>query len=217
VTTYIKNYRFTVATDKGIVRTNESEHPSLFSAMLALSEEDGISKTVLDNLNEGQTASLGINVKIECLVNRIKPRSPRRPHEVVQQEKEARRLRVEAKARIDREHQAKWHAEQERLKKLKRKRIANQIDHAFQSGHSGSGPVETFITCSHCDGPAALLALSRPIPIGATVLDESTITDARCSEHENTYPRSVNKVLCADLEFLYEGIRQIAIKAKANL
>jgi hypothetical protein len=210
--TYLKNYRITFTTDKGIVNTRESEHPLFFSA------EDVIEKgIVVNSLSEGQSASMELNVKVECLVNRIKPRSPNRPHDVVQKEKEDRRLRAVEAAREKRERAAKWKAELEMLEKLKRKRITNQIDHAFQSGHSGSGPVETFITCSHCDGPAALLALSLPIPIGATVLDESTITDARCSEHENTYPRSVNKILCANLEFLYEGIRQIAIKAKASL
>jgi hypothetical protein len=210
MTKYIRKYRITITTDNGTVHNEESKN-----TWFVLTERDTFNKSgvVLDTLQEGQSASVGVNVKVECLVNRLKPRCPRRPHEVIVQEKEARRLRVAAQAQERAQWEERWKADQEMREKSKRKRITAQIDHAFLSGkHSGSGPVEKFLTCSNCDSPAAVLLLSRPIPAGATVLDESTILDAFCSEHERF--GTGDKVPCADLEFLYEGIRQVAIKAR---
>ena len=155
-------------------------------------------------------------VTVECLTNR---RAPRRPPEVIAQEKQARLAAAQERA----QEQAKYAQQQkeERAKRcrLVRQRITNQIDHAFATGaRSGAEPVAKYVTCMNCDAPAAVLHLNLPIPPGAAVLDESTIIGATCSAHDSPYTRnSVAEVIpCARLEFFYEGIRQIAIKAGAK-
>jgi hypothetical protein len=155
---------------------------------------------------------VGINATVQCLLNR---RAPRRPPEVIAQEKAARLVRAQKLALEAKAQQAQV----EIRRKHARQRITNQIDHAFaSSARTGADPVAKYVTCMYCDAPAAVLHLNLSIPPGAAVLDESTIIGATCSTHDSPYMRnSVAEVIpCARLEFFYEGIRQIAIKSGAK-
>jgi hypothetical protein len=167
----------------------------------------------LENMSEGETASR--NVKIECLLNRPAPRAPRRPHEVIVEEKVAKAAakaeRAAERARWGEKHKKAVEEQQARS----RRRIKNQIDYAFKSGpESGSEPVAKYITCGNCDAPAEFLRLSREVPPGAAVLDESLITGATCAEHNNPGYCAITQaaIPCSRLEFFYNGIRQIGIK-----
>jgi len=214
VTKFVKNYRITITTDNGLVLSEESEYPSFFSAMHSTVEKSGI---VLGDLKEGQSASVGVNVNVECLLNRPKPRRPRRAPEVIAQEKQARLAAAQKRAKEAAEYAQQRKAQADLRLKHVREQITHQIDHAFASGaRTGTAPVAKFITCTHCAAPAAFLHLNLPIPTGAAVLDESTIVDAVCADHNYlSYRSTMAEVIpCAQLEFFYDGIRQIAIKTQ---
>jgi hypothetical protein len=153
----------------------------------------------------GQKGSVDMGVvSWECTMN---GRAPRRPPHIIAAEKAARA----AKGQQRKERREQWKREAaERVVHL-RNRIKHQVDHAFATGKSGTEPASKYITCQHCDGPAALVCLSRLPTKGASVLDEDTIVGALCSNHSN-YNGNQPKIPCAKLEFFYDGIRQIAIK-----
>jgi len=134
-------------------------------------------------------------------------RAPRRAPNVIAAEKAA----SAANGLKRRQQREQWEKErQQRIVHL-RQRIRHQVDHAFAIGKSGTEPASKYITCEHCDAPAAWLVLSRAITKGACVLDEDTIVGALCAGHGN-YNGNSQKVPCARLEFFYDGVRQIAIK-----
>jgi hypothetical protein len=144
-------------------------------------------------------------------------RAPRRPADVIAKEKAERAKRSQARQA----ERAKWQAEADQRTLNIRRRISQQVDHAFALGKHGTEPAAKYITCHHCDASAAVVCLNQPIARGATVLDEETIVGALCSEHIQHTPysyysryssRDVVKVPCAKLEFFYDGVRQIAIK-----
>jgi hypothetical protein len=163
-------------------------------------------------MSEGETLSIDIpnvRVAVECILNRPAPRAARRPPDVIAAEKKAKAEKARQRA-IDIENRKKA---EEKERARRRQRITNQIDHAFKSGpESGSEPVAKYITCQHCDAPAAFLELDREVARGVAVLDESTIIGAGCSEHDYTRYRGNEKILCSRLEFFYTGIRKIGIK-----
>ena len=83
---------------------------------------------------EGDTITLDVRVVLTCVMNR---RASRRAPEVIAQEKQAQQ--VKRQARAEERRQAEERAAQ--MRKAKRRRITQQIDHAFQTGHeSGSEP-----------------------------------------------------------------------------
>lgn len=209
--TYLKNYRITVTTDGELIHSEESVYPSYFSMSRILGER-GIA---LADLQEGQSASKVFTVAVDCLLNRLKPKAPRRAPDVIAAEKAAKLVKQQARA----EQRRKAEERAARIRKAKRVRITQQIDHAFMTGHeSGSEPVSKYVTCDYCSGPADFLYVNVPLAPGAAVLDEGTITDAVCAEHNhaagNSYFSVAEIIPCSRLEFFYTGIRQIAIKAK---
>jgi len=166
------------------------------------------------NPTQGRKGTLVLTIDWECTFN---GRAPARPKDVIAAEKARRAAKHQAKL----EREAKWEQEnQKRIIQL-RKRIQNQVDHAFSQGKTGTEPVSKYITCQHCDAPAAFIALSADPPRGATALDEDSITGALCAGHGNNHQQYVGrgvwkqlaKIACDRLEFFYSGIRQIAIKA----
>lgn len=163
----------------------------------------------------GQRGSLDLGtLSWECTMN---GRAPARPKDVIAAEKAARAVKSQTRM-ADRERWKKEAAE--RIVNM-RKRIKNQVDHAFALGSHGTEPAAKYITCQHCDAPAAVLSLSSAPARGSSVLDEDTIVGALCHQHRQSTPYSYyNRYRCGSvttlevsrLEFFYDGIRQIAIK-----
>jgi hypothetical protein len=217
---YVTNYRITITTDNGVVHFEEREYPSLDSAVYRALHKGGIA---LGDLKEAQSASMGFTIAVECLLNRPKPRAPRRPPEVIAQEKQARLDAAQKRAQEEAKYAQQRQEQEDKLAKAKRRRITQQIDHAFMTGHeSGSEPVSKYITCDTCSSPADFIYVNAPLAPGAAVLDETTITDAVCALHNGAanqrqrqyhYKHVADIVPCSRLEFFYTGIRQIAIKA----
>lgn len=150
----------------------------------------------------------GIGLSWECTSGR----APARPKHVIAAEKAAKDAKLQAR----RERQARWKKEEAERIVNTRRRIKHQVDHAFALGKHGTEPAAKYITCQHCDAPADVLCLSRALTRGAAVLDEDTIVGALCANHsQHSYygSKAAEKVPCARLEFFYDGVRQIAIKA----
>jgi hypothetical protein len=153
---------------------------------------------------EGQTGAVNMGLSWECTMDR---RAPKRAPDVIAAEKASRA----AKARKRKlEHEQYEKQKQQEIIRL-RQRIKSQVDHAFVIGKSGTEPASKYITCQHCNAPAAFLVLNQALTRGASVLDEDTIVGALCAEHSK-WRGSDESVLCSRLEFFYDGIRQIAIK-----
>src|ERR1700735_1395435 len=206
----LTKYRITVMNNDAVISREETDNYTL--ALWDLHSGFG---PQVENLTEGETASRNINVTVECLLNRTAPRAARRSHEVIVAEKAAK---AAAKAARFAER-ARWDEEKvkaaEEQQARSRRRITNQIDHAFKSGpESGSEPVAKYITCGRCDAPAEFLRLNREVPHGAAVLDESLIIGATCARHNHPGYGSIAQadIPCSLLEFFYNGIRQIGIK-----
>lgn len=153
----------------------------------------------------GQKGSVSLGVSWECTMN---GRAPRRAPDVIAAEKAARSAKVQLR-KLEREQ---WEKEAEKRRINVRKRIKHQVDHAFAIGKSGTEPASKYITCEHCDAPAAVLCLNRALGRGVSVLDEDTIVGAQCVQHSGITYKIIEKIPCARLEFFYDGIRQIAIK-----
>ena len=152
----------------------------------------------------GDRGSLNLSVSWECTMN---GRAPRRAPDVIAAEKAA----SAANGLKRRQQREQWEKErQQRIVHL-RQRIRHQVDHAFAIGKSGTEPASKYITCEHCDAPAAVLCLSQAPTRGASVLDEDTIMGALCVTHVYS-GGNIQKIPCSKLEFFYDGIRQIAIK-----
>lgn len=214
----MKQYQITITQGVGKnkkVTTKISESPYDFYEVNTLMTQLGQGMTTAPHLlKEGESAissaSVNASVSVTCIVNRCQRRAP----EVIAAEKALRQQKQTKRA----EENARQEKEREKCRLFTRKRITNQIDHAFQTGQSGSEPVAKYITCNHCSGPADFLYLNRTVPPGAAVLDETTIDGAVCTEHNYAakhayYKKQVTEIFpCALLEFFYTGIRQIAIK-----
>jgi hypothetical protein len=170
----------------------------------------------IQNSKVGDKGTINLNIAWECKWN---GRAPRRAPDVIAKEKAARAVKA-AQRKAERE---KWQAEAEARTLNLRQRIKHQVDHAFSLGKHGTESAGKYITCQHCDGPAAVVCLDQPLPRGASVLDEDTIIGALCQGHIQAQPwgyysryngqKTAHKVPCAQLEFFYDGIRQIAIKS----
>ena len=163
----------------------------------------------------GDEGTINLTMSWKCTWN---GRAPRRPKNVIAAEKAAQAVKSQAR----KEQYAKYQAEADERTVHLRQRIRNQVDHAFSLGRHGTESVAKYITCQHCDGPAAVVCLSQPLARGAAVLDEDTIIGALCQSHIQHQPwgyysrysgKTATKVPCSDLEFFYDGIRQIAIKS----
>jgi hypothetical protein len=165
---------------------------------------------------EGAKGEIVVRIQWECTMNH---RAAPRPKHVIQAEYAQRAAEWAKKDKERREHQAKWEKEQAEETARLRQRISHQVDHAFALGKQGTEPAAKYITCGHCNRPAALLGLNTPLAPGVAVLDEDTIETALCDEHgkkqNQQYYIGKSKVVipCDRLEFFYDGIRQIAIKA----
>ena len=145
---------------------------------------------------------------------------------VIAAEKAAKAAEAQAQTEKFAEAQASWEKDVEVRVTNTPNRIKSQIDHAFALGKHGTEPASTFITCMHCDAPAAVVCLNQPLTPGAAVLDEDTIVGALCAQHikhavygYGYYRRlsrytdsNVTKVKCSKLEFFYDGVRSIAVK-----
>jgi hypothetical protein len=97
---------------------------------------------------------------------------------------------------------------------LRRKRIMNQIELAFEK--KGKDAVK-FVTCDECDAPAKVLGLTHENPGGAVISPEQ-VTGALCESHNNKYywPYKTAAVIdCSVLEFFYDGLKQIYINRAA--
>ena len=168
---------------------------------------------------EGDTVTVNVRIVLKCAMNRI---AKRRAPEVIAAEKAAKLVKQQARAEEDRKREE--FAAQMRI--AKRRRITQQVDHAFMTGHeSGSEPASKYITCDQCSGPADFIYVNTALAPGAAVLDENTITDAVCALHnyatnqwrrQYDYKHVAEIVPCSRLELFYTGIRQIAIKAKTS-
>jgi hypothetical protein len=163
---------------------------------------------------EGVKGEVTMHISWECTMNR---RAHKRAPDVIAAEEAARA----AKSQEKREREAKLQAEANQRTLNLQKRIKQQVDHAFALGKHGTEPAAKYITCQHCDAPAAVVCLNQPIARGASVLDEDTIVGALCTPHIQATPYSyysrrtssnVVKVPCSRLEFFYDGVRQIAMK-----
>lgn len=127
------------------------------------------------------------------------------------------RVKAMASAERRREKWQKQHEREELERKEKeliqrRKRIMNQIELAFVK--KGKDAVN-FVTCDKCDGMAKFLGLAYENP-GSTVIDPDQITGAWCEEHDNQYAlpfKTKAAIACNLLEFFYDGLRQIYVKA----
>jgi len=135
------------------------------------------------------------------------------------QYKQTYQQRVKAMASSEKRREA-WQKEQARLelerqeKELvqRRQRIVNQIELAFLQQKRGG---VDFVTCDKCDAPATHLGLAYENP-GSQVIDTEQITGAWCAAHDNQYARPFKTkatIACDRLEFFYDGLRQICIKA----
>ncbi len=103
----------------------------------------------------------------------------------------------------------------------RRQRIINQIELAFVKKVQGA---VDFITCDQCNAPAAHLGLAYENP-GSQVIDSVQITGAWCADHHGhtayngTFYKSARpyktkaEAACERLEFFYDGLRQICVKA----
>jgi len=157
------------------------------------------------NAPKGKKGSINnIDLSWECTWN---GRAPKRAPDVIAAEKARRAAKYQKKQ----QQEAEWEKKRQQEILNVRQRIKHQVDHAFVKGKSGTEPVSKYITCQHCDAPAAFLLLSQKVPPGAAVLDEDTITGAVCAT-DNKWNGGKVKIPCSKLEFFYDGIRQIAIK-----
>ena len=102
----------------------------------------------------------------------------------------------------------------------RRQRIINQIELAFVKKVQGA---VDFITCDQCNAQASHLGLAYENP-GSQVIDSEQITGAWCENHHGTTHngtfykgkrpyKTKAEVACDRLEFFYDGLRQICIKA----
>ena len=94
----------------------------------------------------------------------------------------------------------------------RRERIMNQIELAFVK--NGKEAVN-FVTCDKCDAKAKFLGLAFENP-GSSVIVPEQITGAWCEEHDNKHMRpfkTKTAIACERLEFFYDGLRQIYVKA----
>lgn len=217
----MKLYKGTLKINGAVVYTGETPWPYQIIDEARNKMSAQLFNQPLHTLAEGELADGSLNIAVEwecvCLVNR---RGKRRAPQVIAAEKAAKRVKQLARA----EENRKREEEAARIRKAKRVRITQQIDHAFQTGHeSGSEPVAKYITCDTCSSPADFLYVNTPLAPGAAVLDEGTITDAVCAQHNMAtnqwqrqyYYKHVAEIIpCARLEFFYTGIRQIAIKSE---
>ncbi len=167
----------------------------------------------------GQGGSMNITVSWE---NTFNGRAPRRAPDVIAAEKAAKAAAKAAKAQTTGAWKEKYRQESDQRTINLRNRIKQQVDHAFALGKHGTESAAKYITCQHCDGPATVVYLDQPLIRGAAVLDEDTIVGASCAPHINNSVygyysshnnKNVTKVPTDKLEFFYDGIRQIAVKA----
>ena len=208
-------HKFVVASNN---QTTFSKEDAAYKAFREA--EKAVSKILWSNWQNiykaqvGQKGAVTVDLSWECTWI---GRAPARPKDVIAAEKAARA----AKSQARQAQRDQWRAEAEQRIVNLRKRIRQQVDHAFALGKHGTEPAAKYITCQHCDGPAAVVCLNQPIARGASVLDEDTIVGALCAAHiqytpYNYYNRGrsgdVVKIPCAKLEFFYDGVRQIAIK-----
>ena len=102
----------------------------------------------------------------------------------------------------------------------RRQRIVNQIELAFVKKSQGA---VDFITCDKCDAIATHLGLAYENP-GSQVVDPDQITGAWCADHHGSthngrfYPtqrpfKTKAEIACERLEFFYDGLRQLCVKA----
>jgi hypothetical protein len=212
----MKNFKTEVFINGRRIATQEHKRSEEYCTRLALlrAHSDLVNlAAIAHNMEEGEVQSTSVTVKIvqTCLVNH---RAAARPRDVIAQAKLAKAARLQKWTEENQQRLDEQVARETKTRNAARQRITHQIDHAFLTGKSGSESVAKYITC-HCNAPAGSLYLDAPIPTGATVLDEGSITNAVCAEHDSSYlrARQVQIVPCSHLEFFYEGIRQIAIKA----
>lgn len=97
---------------------------------------------------------------------------------------------------------------------LRRARIMNQIELAFEKKRKDA---IKFVTCDSCNDVVKWIGLSHDNP-GSTVIDPEQITGAWCAEHfhmhtnRQYWPYKTTAVVdCSWLEFFYDGLRQIYI------
>lgn len=156
----------------------------------------------------GEKGEILIALSWECTGNeRAKPR----PKAVIAAEKAAKAAKVAAKQARD----VKWE-EQHRIELANfRQRVSNQVSHAFALGKHGTEPAGKYITCGHCNAPAAFLGLGMKLS-GAAVIDEDQIVGATCQPHDTQWHTNgwVEKIPCSRLEFFFDGVRSIAVKVE---
>jgi hypothetical protein len=164
--------------------------------------------------DSGISTLASLSVTWECTLS---GRAPARPKNVIAAERAAQAAKRQKKT----EQNEKYRADADQRTINLRNRIKTQVDHAFTTGKSGTEPASKYITCQHCDAPAAVLCLNQPLARGASVLDEDTIVGALCIPHikhgvygyqSSHSAADVVGVPCSKLEFFYDGVRQIAIK-----
>ena len=162
---------------------------------------------------------LDVRVVLKCEMNR---RAARRPKDVIAAEKAAEKVKKDA--RDEQKRQQEEFAAQ--MRKAKRRRIMQQIDHAFQTGHeSGSRSLwRKYITCDTCSSPADFIYVEHAASCSrcrrvrrrkhdyGTRCVQCTTSFAHQFQRQYYYKHVAQAVPCSRLEFFYTGIRQIAIK-----
>lgn len=122
--------------------------------------------------------------------------------------------RLAAQQRNEEARKKREQKEAEKSLVLRRNRIMNQIELAFEK--KGKDAVK-FVTCDECDDVAKVLGLTHENP-GSQVIAPEQISGAMCEVHNNNYhkPYKTTAVIdCSRLEFFYDGIKQIYIAAAA--
>ena len=131
------------------------------------------------------------------------------------------RVKALASSEKRREKYQKEHERQELERHEKeliqrRARIVNQIELAFVKKVQGA---VDFITCDECSATAAFLGLVYETP-GSQVIDFDQISGAWCALHHSVDPHFTHRhfktqgvIACDRLEFFYDGLRQICVKA----
>ena len=127
----------------------------------------------------------------------------------------AQRTKAQERSRKRKETEAKKELEKKAKELLQRqKRIVNQIELAFVKQVATA---VDFITCDKCDGVAKFLGLVYENP-GSSVIDPDQISGAWCQDHDQKHERPFKTkaaIACERLEFFYDGLRQLYVKAAA--
>lgn len=171
-------------------------------SLLSLSSK--IPTTAAANVGEEYLSSIQVSLHVVNLGALPRKKRRKRTAEERAAEAAARQAREEARDAAQREAQ-----ERRRLRiEAVRQHIVNQIELAFEKKMKTA---TEFVTCEHCHKKATQIVLERQ-PEGTTVFFDQ-IVGARCADCAKWSKQPF--VLCAKVEFFYDGLRQLHINKAA--